>query len=510
MEPPMMNFARLSQRIDEIAQKWDTSGAVVVVADGHIVHKNRYGYADRDKGIRTSPNSTYLVSSRSPMLIGLCIMQLVDRNKVSLQDTLDRYVPEYQHASRITVRQLLYHNTGIPDYFYSGKMIELSRSGEHQGLSEQDRFRVERTAYEQPITLSEALAIIENTPLEFEPGTRDGSWSASNAVFLQAIIERVSGLGLSEYQREHIFAPLGMDHTMPGCHANTVSYGCIKETILVRLPIAQEMDHAFTTTVDDMVKLMWGVVGRQLLSRRAWKRATAYDSEGRAIIAEQANGVACAEGGILGYEFNLYFDQRTRLAYIHLTNETQTQKLVNDEWFWFRKEMRRAIEEETTYPQFTVLQPYSRKNAWEAMNLEVHESQKHFVLDAKASLGYALARPRVRKPYVLMEGSRSVGLLVLGIDKQKSVYDVDILLIDKRYQRRGFGKIILAEGLEILKQHGARRMEIGVNRFNIAAQRLYFSLGFQPVAVYEQGMWLRVDLNRSTGETDVKQAVERH
>lgn len=505
----MMNFGRLSQRIDEIARKWDTSGAVVVVADGHIVHKNTYGYADREKGIRTSPDSTYLVSARSPLLIGLCIMQLVDRNKVSLQDTLDRYVPEYHHASRITVKQLLYHNTGIPDYFYSGKMIEMSRSGEHQGLSEQDRFRVERTAYEQSTTLSEALAIIGDTPLEFEPGSRNSSWSASNAVFLQSIIERVTGLSLFDYQRKHIFEPLGMDQTLSGCCADTVSYGCIKETILVRLPIAQEIDHAFTTTIDDMVKLMRGVANRQLLSRRAWKRALAYDSEGRAIIAEHANGVACAEGGILGYEFNLYFDQDAKLAYIHLTNETQTQKLINDEWFWFRKEMRRAIEEETTYPRFTILKPYSRRNAWEAMNLEVHESQKHFVLDAKASLCYALAQPRVRKPYVLMEGSRSIGLLVLGIDRQKSIYDVDILLIDKRYQRRGFGKIILAEGLEILKQHGARRMEIGVNRFNVAAQRLYFSLGFSPVAVYEQGMWLRIDLGKRTEETDLKLAIER-
>jgi diamine N-acetyltransferase len=156
--------------------------------------------------------------------------------------------------------------------------------------------------------------------------------------------------------------------------------------------------------------------------------------------------------------------------------------------------MRRAIEEETTYPRFTGLKRYSQQNAWEAMNLAVHESQKSFVLDAKASLCYALAKPKVRKPYLLMEGKRSVGLLVLAIDKKKSLYDVDILLIDKRYQRRGFGRIILSKALEILKQQGARRIEIGVNRFNIAAQRLYFSLGFERVAVYEEGMWLRIDL----------------
>lgn len=490
------DFERLSQRIDEITQRWDTSGAVVVIANGDIVHNNTYGYADREEGIPTSPDSTYLISSRSPMLIGLCIMQLVDGKRVSLRDTLDRYIPEYRHASRITVKQLLFHNTGITDYFYSGKMIELSCSEQHQTLSEQDRFRVERCAYESPITFADVLSIIGDAPLEFEPGSRSSSWGASNALFLQAIVERVSGLSLSDYQRKHIFEPLGMTQTEPGCDATTVSYGCIKETVLVRLPVAEEMPHAFRTTIDDMVKLMRGVVDRRLLSRKAWKTALSYDSEGRGIIAEHANGVACAEGGILGYEFNLYFDQDTQLAYIHITNEIQRQRIIGDEWYWFRKEMRRAIEEETTYPRFTSLKPYSQQNGSEAMNLSVDESQKSFVLDAKASLCYALAKPRVRKPFVLMEGSRSVGLLVLAIDRKKSLYDVDILLIDKRYQRRGFGKIILSRALEILKQQGARRMEIGVNRFNVAAQNLYFSLGFERVAVYEQGMWLRIDLDK--------------
>ena len=489
-----VDFERLSQRIDGIAENWDTSGAVVVIVDDKVVHKETYGYADREKGIRTLPDSTYLISSRSPLLIGLCIMQLVDQKKVSLRDTLDQYIPEYHHASRITVKQLLYDKTGIPDYFYSGKMIELSQSKEHQALSDEDRFRVERYAYESPITFAEVHAIVSDAPLEFEPGSRSSSWSASNAVFLQEIIERVSGLRLIDYQRKHVFEPLGMNQTVPGRDATTVSYGCIKETVLVRVPIVGEMDHSFRTTIDDMVKLMKGTVNRQLMSRRAWKTALLYDNAGRGIIAEHANGVACGQGGILGYEFNLYFDQDVKIAYIHVTNEMQTLRRIDDEWYYFRKEMRRAIEEETTYPRFTSLKPYSDQNAWDAMNLAVDESQQPFVLDAKSSLCYALAKRKVRRPYVLMEGKRSVGLLVLSIDKRRSFYNVDVLLIDKKYQRRGFGKIMLSKALEILKQQGARRIEIGVNRFNIAAQRLYFSLGFERAAVYEEGMWLRIDL----------------
>ncbi len=490
-----INWERLSQRIDEAAERWDISGAVVAMADDKIVHSNTYGYADRERGIRTPPDPTYLISPRSPLLMGLCIMQLIDRRKVALQDTLDLYIPEYRHASRITMKHLLYHTTGIPDYFHSGPMVDLSRSEHHQALSDEDRYRAERYARKSPITFGEALALIADAPLEFEPGSHANDWSASNALFLQEIIERVSGLSLVDYQRRHIFGPLEMSQTVPGCDATTVSYGCIKETVLVRLPVITPMDDALKTTVDDMVKLMRGLVNERLLSRTAWRTALRFDSEGMGIVAENVNGIACGEGGLLGYEFTLYFDQDSRLAYLHLTNEEPTEKWIDDEWCSFLKEMRETIEEETTYPRRTRLERYSERNALAAMSLSVHDSQHSFVDGAKTSLSYALARPRVRRPYVLMEGNRTVGLMVLFIDKKRHIYDVDVLLVDKRFQGRGFGRIMLREGLEILRQNGARRIEVVVSRFNLAAQRLCLSLGFTPAVVYEDGMVLRIDLD---------------
>lgn len=496
MKQRTVDFGRLSRRIDELAEKWDTSGAVVLIADDRVVHRKTYGFADREKNIAMSDDDIYLISARSGMLLGLCMMQLIDRKNVSLRDTLDKYIPEYRHASEITIRQLLYDSSGIPDYFYGGKMVDLSQSEQHQALRDEDRYRVECHAYESPVTFTEALAIIADAALEFRPGSRSNEWSASNALFLQEIIERVSGLRLIDYQREHIFEPLGMNDTLPGCDATTVSYGCIKETVLVRLPITEKLDHGLKTTVEDMVKLMRGVVNRRLLSGRGWKTALAFDNTGLGIVAQNVNGVAAGHSNMLGYEFLLGFDQDRNMAYMHLTNEAQRMRWVDDDWLFFRREMRRAIEEETTYPAHTRLQPYSDRNASDAANLAVAESQRSFVSDAKSSLCYALAKPKVRRPYVLMEGRRAVGLMVLSIDKKKSEYYVAVLLVDSRYQNRGFGKIMLSKGLEILKQKGARRIEIGVNRFNVAAQKLYFSLGFKRVAVYEQGMWLRIDLDK--------------
>jgi len=68
------------------------------------------------------------------------------------------------------------------------------------------------------------------------------------------------------------------------------------------------------------------------------------------------------------------------------------------------------------------------------------------------------------------------------------------VLIDKRYQGRGYGRIMTAWGVEELKRQGAKQLSIGVNRFNIPAQRLYASLGFKPAEVHEQFVMMRIDL----------------
>jgi len=87
-----------------------------------------------------------------------------------------------------------------------------------------------------------------------------------------------------------------------------------------------------------------------------------------------------------------------------------------------------------------------------------------------------------------MEGDRAVGLLILDIDKKKNHYYIDIVQIDRRYQGRGYGKIMMLWAVDYLRNQGAKELEIGVNRFNIAAQKLYRSVGFDIKAIYEDGM----------------------
>lgn len=86
-------------------------------------------------------------------------------------------------------------------------------------------------------------------------------------------------------------------------------------------------------------------------------------------------------------------------------------------------------------------------------------------------------------------------MVAFSIDSTNEKYYIESVLIDKKYQQRGFGKIMMIKGIEHLKSLGCKHLSIGVNRFNIAAQNLYKSVGFKEKTVYEEFVELETFLD---------------
>jgi len=488
-----MNIEQLRHRIAEVAHKWDASGGIAVTHKQSILYKKLFGYQDRDDQIPINPNDTFLMSTRSNLLLGLSVLLLVDQNLIRLEDTIDQYIPEYTFGNQITIKDLIYHNTGIPDYYYEVQMLSLQEDASYQSQSQEEKFITEKMLYENAPTFQEMLSLIGTLPLTFIPGTRDSEYSYSNNMFTQEIIERLSKLSLFEFEKRYIFEPLGINSIKQSSLASTTSYGVLHQEIRIRLPFDKEVPQAILFTFDDTIKLMFGLQYKKLLSKQGWKLACTYNNSGFSPIGERVNGILCAATQMLGYEINLYVDFTKKLSYIHLTNEVQILKRENNEWIYLRKELRRVMEEETTYPTKPKLESFNEINGWDALTLSIEKNQETFVLDPKTTIAYSLMKPRERRLYVLTDSGRALGMMVLTINPKINHFHVDVLLVDKKYQHRGYGKFMLQKGLEILKKHGAKRIEIGVNRQNTPAIKLYQSLGFKIGAIYDEGMALKLE-----------------
>jgi uncharacterized protein YbbC (DUF1343 family)/CubicO group peptidase (beta-lactamase class C family) len=192
-EKPTTSLARLSV-VDAIVQKavddHQIPGAVVLIGhDGKVVYRKAFGHRALEprRELMTVDTIFDLASLTKVISTTTSVMQLVERGKVRVSDTVVKYLPEFGQNGKedITVRQLLTH--------YSGLAPDLDLKTPWQG---------KETAYQ--------MAFAE------KPETPPGSgfvYSDINFIVLGALVEKVSGESLDHYSAQHVFAPLKMAHT---------------------------------------------------------------------------------------------------------------------------------------------------------------------------------------------------------------------------------------------------------------------------------------------------------
>jgi CubicO group peptidase (beta-lactamase class C family) len=146
--------------------------------------------ADVENFVPAKALTVYRIASVSKSLTAVAAMQLAEKGKLDLDAPVQKYVPSFPTKNfPVTARQLLAHLSGIRNY----------RPGEGERTNRYN-------------TLTEALSIFKDDPLDFEPGTRYG-YTTFGYSLLGAVIEGASGMTFADYLREHVFKPAGMQHT---------------------------------------------------------------------------------------------------------------------------------------------------------------------------------------------------------------------------------------------------------------------------------------------------------
>lgn len=185
--------ASLSAELDhKIAATLEAFGApsvsVAVVQDGRIAYAKGFGEAEIATKRAATTDARYAVGSISKQFTAAALLLEQEQGKLSLDDKVSKYFPEFTRADEVTIRELLSHTSGYEDY------------------APQDYLIAEWT---KPITPEAILDHWAKKPLNFDPGTR-WQYSNTNYVLAAKIFEKVSGQRLVPFLQEHIFQPLGM------------------------------------------------------------------------------------------------------------------------------------------------------------------------------------------------------------------------------------------------------------------------------------------------------------
>lgn len=178
--------------IDTLAKTATPSVSIVVVKDGQIAYLKAYGNARLDPQTAARPEMRYCLGSLSKPFTAEAILLLEEQGKLSLEDSVSRFLPELSRANEVTIRQVLSQTSGYPEYWALDYLPQKVL---------------------QPTSPRDILDQWARRPLDFDPGTK---WEISdtNYVIAGMIAEKASGMPLHRFLREKVFSPLGMESAM--------------------------------------------------------------------------------------------------------------------------------------------------------------------------------------------------------------------------------------------------------------------------------------------------------
>ncbi len=179
--------------VDTIARKTldrPVLGISIALANNdRVVFARGYGFADLARTVPITDQTVFHIASISKNIAAGMILQLADQHQLSLDDEITRYIPDAPvHGRHVTIRQLLNHTSGIPNY----TSLPGEAANEQLDLSQE-----------------QVLKLIADAPPDFDPGT---SWRYTNSGFYLAgmIAENVSHQPYATLVHDRIFAPLQM------------------------------------------------------------------------------------------------------------------------------------------------------------------------------------------------------------------------------------------------------------------------------------------------------------
>jgi len=169
------------------------SGAVLVARDGKPILREGFGLADREWDVAVTPDAEFRLGSITKQFTATAVLQLVQQGKIGLDDPISKYYAAAPAAwSKVTIRHLLTHRSGIPSYTDIPAFFDKEA-------------RLDRTP-------EEIIALTRDKALQFEPGSKY-SYDNSGYILLGYVIEKVSGQPYADYLQGHVFGPLGMAHS---------------------------------------------------------------------------------------------------------------------------------------------------------------------------------------------------------------------------------------------------------------------------------------------------------
>lgn len=243
--------------INALVRQDHFSGSVLVARGGKVLLRKGYGMANLEQETPNTPQTKFRIGSVTKQFTAMAIIMLQERGKLSVRDSVCKYVPDCPAAWQpITIHHLLSHTSGIPSFTEFPDNDDYERK-QMAVLATMERFK--------------------NKPLDFQPGEKY-TYSNSNYLTLGYVVEKASGKSYEDFLRENIYEPLhmadsGYDHPRNILKRRAAGYGRNGNTV-VNASYYFEMDTPFAggsqySTVEDLYLWDQALYTEKLVSKKS-------------------------------------------------------------------------------------------------------------------------------------------------------------------------------------------------------------------------------------------------
>ena len=207
---------KIDAYFDTLANNNKFMGSVAISHNKEVVYTKTVGFADIDKKIKANENTTYRIASISKTFTTVLIFKAIEENRLRLDQTLSHFFPTIENSDRITIEQILYHRSGLPDILWN-----------------------DESDWTQPKTKQEMIEIISDGVSDFEPDSQT-NYINTGFFLLSYVLEKIYEKSYSEILEEKIIKPVGLRNTYLGENINVNKnesnpyshYGWIKQPVI--------------------------------------------------------------------------------------------------------------------------------------------------------------------------------------------------------------------------------------------------------------------------------------
>jgi D-alanyl-D-alanine carboxypeptidase len=246
--------AKLDKYFDVLETNNKFMGSVAVSKNGDIIYIRSAGFSDVENGIKANENSKYRIGSISKTFTATLVLKGVEKRKIDINQTIDKYFPGIKNSDKITISHLLYHRSGI-----------------HNFTNDKDYL----TWNTNPKTEKEMVDVITKGGSDFEPNSK-AEYSNSNYVLLTFILEKSFKKPYAVLLEEYITKPLGLKNTYLGGKVKPSDNECYSYRFLENWILMPETDTSIplgaggvVSTPVDLVKFSDALFSGKIITKES-------------------------------------------------------------------------------------------------------------------------------------------------------------------------------------------------------------------------------------------------